>query len=115
MSGDNHYTANTGQVRSLVIGIAIGVFILYTLSGIHPPAHPKPPSLPPGVNTYRNYVDHPQEAQEHLNLLARQTNGDIKKLSPEDHQWLDSMTAGNGEMMLKTRAQELKSPAAKAK
>jgi len=65
MSGDNHYRTNTGQVRSLVLGIAIVVFILYTLSGI------QPPSLPPGVNTYRNYVDHPQEAQEHLNRLAR--------------------------------------------
>jgi len=71
MSGDNHYRTNTGQVRNLVLGIAIVVFILYTLSGIQPPAHPKPPSLPPGVNTYRNYVDHPQEAQEHLNRLAR--------------------------------------------
>ena len=71
-----------------------------------PAAAPQAPGEQPLPD--QDYMRNPRGAAERVERLARETGGDWNKLSPQDQRMMDSMTAGRGREMLRTKAAALK-------
>lgn len=50
---------------------------------------------------------HAADMQKHMDEIARESNGDYTKLSPQDQRLVDGITGGHGPQVIMMRAQQL--------
>lgn len=102
-------------IQILKIGCALlvcGMVVLVVLSAsersVSAPA--RPPTVDPAAMQKKygpDYITHPRLAGAELDRLTRKCGGDITRLTPKEQNWVDSVTAGHGGLMLMKRAADL--------
>ena len=108
MSAPSEISAESNELRTFVIaivGILIVVMGLVTIT-TRPYLQPLPPPPAHGPHGEVNYFDHPQEASERVNQLAKESKGEFFRLTPSDQKWIDGMTSGHGPQLIAMRFQE---------
>ena len=105
MSGWRDSADNNELRLVVVILIFIGAAAFVLMPNRPAPVGPKPPE-------YRVNGD---LGSKHVDELVRQYGGDFNKIPEDDRRWLDSLTAGHGAALIRSRAEEAAKKAAKAK
>lgn len=95
-------SAEGREMKFFVIGavLLLGLFLFFVSRATAPKPHAP---LPSQRYLYRDYVEHGDLAAKQVDKLAIETHGDISKVSPDDRDWLDSMTGGHGADLLRMR------------
>jgi hypothetical protein len=116
---DDYSSTSNNELRFFLLGF-VGLIIFMVFVSQAFPSRQTPPT-PEQIEqqNYRNgipnYMNKPEEAQQRVDRLLKETNSDYAKLSKSDMEWLDSMTSGNGYRMFTGRVKANKDKAAKEK
>ncbi len=111
MASPSQSSAAANDLKVFLIGAIGGLLLLMALVTWATNAQKQPPPPAQASEAQRaqiEYIQHPEEASARVDEMAKQTGGDFSRLTPEDQQWLDGMTAGHGAQMLYARAQAQK-------
>jgi hypothetical protein len=83
----------------LVLAIAGMAGLNYLAQPAATPTPPPPPARPAGLP---DSLSNPQDASRKLQELAKRSQGDWQKLTPDEQKFLNGLSAGHGQQMLKT-------------
>jgi hypothetical protein len=105
-------SGGSGELR--IAGVAIVAVLAFASMLNNAMAPPKPRVLTPQEREQRrtmarpDYVTYPDEGRAYADKLARESKGDFDRLPAADQQWINSVTAGRGPDMLRSRYAALK-------
>jgi hypothetical protein len=108
-------SGTSGDLR--MAGVAIVAVLAFASVLNNATAPPKRRVISPQEQEQRrhmarpDYVTFPEEGRAYADKLARLCKGDIDQLSSEDQRWINSVTAGRGRDMLRSRYRAIKAAA----
>ena len=98
--------------REIVAAVVAVLGVVLLLGWLSAPRSAPPPASPahgaPQTPGPPRELDDPKNASVHADALARQSGGDLTKLSEQDQRWLDASTAGHAREFLAARVKALK-------
>lgn len=98
MNGRLGASASNNELRMALVAIAFILGLAFLFRPERPaPVGPRPPE----------YRTDPDQGAKRVDQLAAEVSGDFEKLQPDDQRWLDSMTAGHGADLIRSRAKVL--------
>ncbi|MCW3054887.1 MAG: hypothetical protein JWN14_4057 [Chthonomonadales bacterium] len=98
--------------REILVAMAAVLAVVILLGWISAPRAAPPAAAPAPANLKADgpprELDDPAKASRHADELARQSGGDLNRLSEQDQRWLDASTAGHAKEFLVERLKALK-------
>jgi len=100
--------------REILVAVTAVIGVVILLGWISAPRADAPAAAPAPANLKADgpprELDDPAKASRHADDLARQSGGDLNRLSEQDRRWLDASTAGHAKEFLVERLKALKTP-----